>query len=358
MVLDALPGPAGGDAHLLVVVARAAAGGEGVAQPEAVLGGDAVGGVGEVGGALVRRHHEVGVVSVLAHDLRRMEHLAVRAVVGHVEEPGDELAVAVDQVLVEGRARGHLALQHEAALRAHRHDHRVLDHLGLHEAQDLGAEVVVAVAPADPAAGHHAARAGGCPRGAASGRRSRTSAAARACPPPSGCPPSPRRPAAPGAGRRSCGGPTSPGCRGRAGPRPRPGCARPRALRRSRRPPRPRRRPGRPAAPGRSGRRTRRRGRRPPRCSARGRRSRCRRSSEGGSAGGGCAGVRSTSTSRQVRPAERMRPFSGIVGRPLLVEGTQGLHEALPRPDAARRRGRPAPRRRSGRGSSGGPRAG
>ena len=57
VVLHALPGPARGDPDLLVVVAHAAPGREGVAQPEAVLRGDAVGGVREVGRALVRGYH-------------------------------------------------------------------------------------------------------------------------------------------------------------------------------------------------------------------------------------------------------------------------------------------------------------
>ena len=152
VLAHALPGPARRDRDLLVVVAHAAPGGERVAQPEPVLRGHAVGGVAEVGRPLVRGHHEVGVVVVVAHDLRRVDDLAVHDVVGDVEQAGDELAVAVDQVVVEGGPGGHVALQHEAALGAHGHDDRVLDHLGLHEAQDLGAEVVVAVAPADAAA--------------------------------------------------------------------------------------------------------------------------------------------------------------------------------------------------------------
>ena len=152
MVLHALPGAAGGDAHLLVVVAGAAARGERVAQPEAVLVGDAVGGVGQVRRALVGRDHQVRVVAVHAHHFRRVQHARVRQVVGHVQQARDVLAVAVDQVGVERGPRRHVALQHEAALRPDRHDHRVLDHLGLHQAQDLGAEVVVAVAPADAAA--------------------------------------------------------------------------------------------------------------------------------------------------------------------------------------------------------------
>ncbi len=154
VVLHALPGPPGRDRHFLVVVARASSGGEGVSQPEAVLGGDAVRGVREMGRPLVRRHHEVGIVPVQADHLRRVKDPPVHAVVRQVEKPGDELPVAVDQVVVQGGAPRHLALQHEAALGSDGDDDRVLDHLGLHEAQDLGAEVVVAIAPADPAPRH------------------------------------------------------------------------------------------------------------------------------------------------------------------------------------------------------------
>ncbi len=66
--LDRLPGALGGDAHRFVVVADRPAGGEGVAQPEAVGLGDLVGDVGERRGALVGGDHEVGIVAVAAHD--------------------------------------------------------------------------------------------------------------------------------------------------------------------------------------------------------------------------------------------------------------------------------------------------
>ena len=65
------PRAAGGDAHRLVVVADRAAGGERVAEPEAVVLGDAVGDVGERRGALVGGDDEVGVVAVVADDARR-----------------------------------------------------------------------------------------------------------------------------------------------------------------------------------------------------------------------------------------------------------------------------------------------
>ena len=76
--LDGLPGAAGGDAHALVVVAGGAAGGEGVAEPEAVADGHVVGDVRERRGALVRGDHEVGVVLVVADHVGRRDDLARR----------------------------------------------------------------------------------------------------------------------------------------------------------------------------------------------------------------------------------------------------------------------------------------
>jgi hypothetical protein len=137
-----------------VVVARGAAGGEGVAEPEAVLGGDAVGDVREGRGPLVGGHDEVRiVVVVVAHHLRGWDHAIAGEVVGQVEHTADKGAVAGDDLLhqrVAAAARRWL-LDHEAALRADRYDNSVLNRLGFHEAQDLGAEVLPAVGPADAA---------------------------------------------------------------------------------------------------------------------------------------------------------------------------------------------------------------
>ena len=139
MALHRFPGAAGGDAHLLVVVAGRAAGGEGVVQPEAVIRRHAVGDVGEGGGALVGRDHEIGIVLVMA------DHVAPDGmtspptmVVGDVEQAAHQGLVAFDAFgldrLAAGRA-GRRALQHEAALRADRHDDGVLHHLRLHQAR-------------------------------------------------------------------------------------------------------------------------------------------------------------------------------------------------------------------------------
>ncbi len=69
MALDRFPGAPRGDRHLLVVVAVAAAAREGVAEPEAARFRDAVGDVGEGGGALVGSDHQIGIVAVMAHDV-------------------------------------------------------------------------------------------------------------------------------------------------------------------------------------------------------------------------------------------------------------------------------------------------
>ena len=105
----------------------------------------------------VGRDHQVRIVAVIPDHRRRMHHAALDDGVRHVEETGDELPIAIDQIGIEGGARRQVAFQHEPAFRADRHDDRVLQHLGLHQAEDLGAEIVVAVAPAQAAARHPAA---------------------------------------------------------------------------------------------------------------------------------------------------------------------------------------------------------
>ena len=159
MPLHRHPGAAGGDAHLLVVVAGAAAGGEGITQPEIIVGGDTVGDIGERGSALVRCHHQVGILLVLRHNVLRAHDTDFGAVVGNVQQAPDEQLVALDALLlhlVPGHLRPQL-LRHEATLGADRHDHRVLYLLGFHQAQHLGAEILQPVGPAQPAPRHLAA---------------------------------------------------------------------------------------------------------------------------------------------------------------------------------------------------------
>jgi len=159
VALHALPGAARGDAHHLVVVAHAATRGEGVAQPVLVFGADGVGVVRESGRALVGGDHQIGVVVVQAHGLRRRHGLAADQVVGEVEQRAQVVLVAGHPLLEVGLAVSGLGrpLEHETALAAHRHDDRVLHHLRLHQAQHFGTEVLGAVRPAQAAAGDLAA---------------------------------------------------------------------------------------------------------------------------------------------------------------------------------------------------------
>ena len=154
VALDRLPGAARGDAHALVVVADRAPRCERIVQPEAVVARDAVGGIGEGGRALVGGDDQVGVVLVVAHHVARRHDLAFDDVVGDVEHAADEQPVA-GHALGEQRiavAAHRRALDDEAALGADRHDHRVLHHLRLDQAQHLGAEILAPVGPAQAAA--------------------------------------------------------------------------------------------------------------------------------------------------------------------------------------------------------------
>ena len=147
------PGAAGGDPHGLMVVALRPAGGEGVSEPELVLPGNRVRHVGERRGPLVGGDDEIGVVPVVTDDAVRRSDLAVDEVVGHVEKPPHERAVA-GRDLGEQRvpARG-WGLHDEPALGADRHDDGVLHGLGLRQPENLSAEVLGTVGPAQPAAG-------------------------------------------------------------------------------------------------------------------------------------------------------------------------------------------------------------
>ena len=111
--------------------------------------------VGESRGSLVGGNHEIGIVVLVPHDRLGRHDLVAVEIVGDVEEARDEDAVGGeplrrDRLAVSRRQ----PFRHEAALGADRNDHRVLDLLRLGEAEDLGAEVLRPVGPADAAARH------------------------------------------------------------------------------------------------------------------------------------------------------------------------------------------------------------
>ena len=152
MALDGLPRAAGGDPERLVVVARAPAGGERVAEPELLLDGHPVGGVRQRRGALVGGDHQVGVGLVEHAHAVRVADLAVDQVVRDLEQAADVGDVLALDLARELRAPGGRGLEDEAALGALGDDHGVLRELRAHQAEDLG-PVVHPVREADPATG-------------------------------------------------------------------------------------------------------------------------------------------------------------------------------------------------------------
>jgi hypothetical protein len=82
VALDRFPGAAGGDAHLLVVVAGRAARGECIIKPEILFLAECIGGVGECRRALVCGHHEVGIVAVMADGVGGRHNVVADDVVG------------------------------------------------------------------------------------------------------------------------------------------------------------------------------------------------------------------------------------------------------------------------------------
>ena len=137
------------DAHLLVVVARRAPRRERVAEPEAVLRREVVGDVGERRRFPCRPRRR-------GRDRRRR---GARRPSGGTTAPSTRLSVTSSSPRTKRGSRraprrgarriGRRSLDHEAALRADGHDHRVLLGLRLHEPEDLGAEVVAPVGPPD-----------------------------------------------------------------------------------------------------------------------------------------------------------------------------------------------------------------
>ena len=76
MALDTFPRASRGDAHGLVVITHAATGGKCIAQPVAVLLAHRIGMVRERGCPFVGGYHQVRVIAIHAHHVRRGNCLA------------------------------------------------------------------------------------------------------------------------------------------------------------------------------------------------------------------------------------------------------------------------------------------
>ena len=162
VTFDGLPRAAGGNTHRLVVVANRAAGCERIAQPEPILGADRVCSIRECGSPLIGGNHQVVVVTVAGdHALRAYYGFGAVGsngeVIGHIQQGADKDLVGFATlgnpgVAVHGGIGQLLGI--ETTLGTGRNNNGILDHLRLDQAQNLGAEVVAAVGPAQTATRH------------------------------------------------------------------------------------------------------------------------------------------------------------------------------------------------------------
>ena len=123
-----------------------------------IIGGNAIGDV-ERRCPLVGGDDEIRIVAIAANDSRRRRDTATQQVVGDIQQAANERSIAGDAFGLPGLAVGRTgrALDDKAALRPNRHDHRVFDHLRLHQAEHFCAKILPPVRPANAAAGDLAA---------------------------------------------------------------------------------------------------------------------------------------------------------------------------------------------------------
>ena len=156
MPLHRYPGATGGNAHFLVVVTHRPTRGERIPQPEAIFFRQGVGDVGKRGGAFIRRHHQIGIIIILAFDIHRRCHLAIHQIIGNVQQTAHEGLIAGDTFCHDFIPVGRLGqiFGEESALCTHRYDHGIFHLLGFHQPQYFGAKILAPVGPAQAAPGH------------------------------------------------------------------------------------------------------------------------------------------------------------------------------------------------------------
>lgn len=142
------PCTARGNAHRLMIIAVGAAAGEGIAQPEAALSEIALATSEKVAVPLSAATTKSGVLAIVHDHALGMRHRSADDIIGNGEQRADENAIAFGafrqpRVAVDGGTGELLGV--EAKLGAGGHDHGILHPLRLHQAQNLGAEVVAPV---------------------------------------------------------------------------------------------------------------------------------------------------------------------------------------------------------------------
>ena len=108
--------------------------------------------------AFVRSDHEIGVIAVIAQDLRRWGNDVALTIVGKVEHAPDKGLVAPDHLVgpVGRLAVGEFS-NNKAAFGSHWNNNGIFDNLGFYQTQDFGSKILRPVRPAKPATGYPSA---------------------------------------------------------------------------------------------------------------------------------------------------------------------------------------------------------
>ena len=155
MALDADPSAARGNAHRLVVISVGPTACKSIAKPESGLFRDTIGNVRETRCAFISCNHEIRIFAIANNHFLRMLHAIARQIICHRQKRADEDFIT--RLTFSGPAsavaRGRWQLLGiKASLCSCRNDHRVFHALRFHQAQDLCAEIVAPVRPAQAAA--------------------------------------------------------------------------------------------------------------------------------------------------------------------------------------------------------------
>ena len=72
-------------AHTLVVVTVATTRGESIAEPEIISRGEFIGNIGESSCALIRCYHQVGIITISAHNINRRYNFTIDKIVTDIK---------------------------------------------------------------------------------------------------------------------------------------------------------------------------------------------------------------------------------------------------------------------------------
>ena len=155
MTFDRFPGTFSGNPHPFVVITLTAPRGEGIAQPESVLFGDRISNIGEGRSAFIGSHYQVGIIWIETHHITRRYKLAFNQVIRQIQQTPDKDLIASNTLSLDLFSADFLMqiASDKTAFSTDRYDHRVLNLLRLNQTQDFGAEIFLAIRPAQTTAG-------------------------------------------------------------------------------------------------------------------------------------------------------------------------------------------------------------